>query len=75
MGLLVSFRGSLALQFGLMKSFQTVSQDGFSETQQASDHTRLPWTLSTVRSRTLQRKEGNIVLLLPPLPCEGVKLL
>ncbi len=25
MGLLVSFRGPLALQFGLMKSFQTVS--------------------------------------------------
>jgi hypothetical protein len=32
-GLLASFRGPLAVQFGLMESFQTVSQGAFSETQ------------------------------------------
>jgi hypothetical protein len=48
----------------------------FSETQLDSGNvTGIPRRLAA-RSRTLQRKEGDVVLLLPSLPsCEGVKLL
>jgi hypothetical protein len=70
-----------AIELGVAQELREVfTQEGVVEAPevslaaQPSDHTGLPWTLSTVRSRTLQRKEGYVVLLLPALTREGVEL-